>query len=237
MTREIGPELVARIRRVADSLEAIARGEADSPQPVEQTQSVGPAPAECSRSERGSARLSADSVGWAGPTLRNCPAAWLAVAADSSESSAVYMLKEQAEAAAREWGWMVVPLYPFPALWPEDEIAIEAAWERTGLAPTWPADEPQTGVRCANAMADEILRLRHGQYRVQELERMREMLLEERKMWRRTHMTLTTSEREAVEAAVTRFDVETAAAIGREDLRKSWGGRAKALRFLLERTK
>jgi len=88
------------------------------------------------------------------------PAAWLAVAADGSENSAVYALKEQADAAARAWGWMIVPLYPFPALWPEDEIAIEAAWERTGLEPTWPADEPQTGVRCANAMADEITRLR-----------------------------------------------------------------------------
>jgi hypothetical protein len=31
--REIGPELVARLRRFADSLEAIARGEVDSPQP------------------------------------------------------------------------------------------------------------------------------------------------------------------------------------------------------------
>lgn len=93
-------------------------------------------------------------------TDNRTPAAWLAVAADGSESSAVYALKEQADAAAREWGWMIVPLYPFPALWPEDEIAIEAAWERTGLEPTWPADEPQTGVRCANAMADEILRLR-----------------------------------------------------------------------------
>jgi len=88
------------------------------------------------------------------------PAAWLAVAADGSESSAVYMLREQADAAARAWGWMVVPLYPFPALWPEDEIAIEAAWERTGLTPTWPADEPGCGVKYAHAMADEILRLR-----------------------------------------------------------------------------
>ena len=33
MTREIGPELVARLRHVADSLEAIVRGEVDSPQP------------------------------------------------------------------------------------------------------------------------------------------------------------------------------------------------------------
>jgi hypothetical protein len=31
--REIGPELVARLRRFANSLEAIARGEVDSPQP------------------------------------------------------------------------------------------------------------------------------------------------------------------------------------------------------------
>jgi len=37
MTREIGPELVARIRHVADSLEAISRGEVDSPQPFEHT--------------------------------------------------------------------------------------------------------------------------------------------------------------------------------------------------------
>lgn len=33
MTREIGPELVARIRHVADNLEAIACGAVDSPQP------------------------------------------------------------------------------------------------------------------------------------------------------------------------------------------------------------
>jgi len=33
MTREIGPELAARIRHVADSLEAIVRGEVDSPNP------------------------------------------------------------------------------------------------------------------------------------------------------------------------------------------------------------
>jgi len=87
-------------------------------------------------------------------------AAWIAVATDGSESSAVYILKEQADAAAREWGWMVVPLYAFPALWPEDEIAIEAAWGRTGLKPTWPEDEAGCGVKYATAMADEIERLR-----------------------------------------------------------------------------
>lgn len=88
------------------------------------------------------------------------PVAWLAAAADGSESSAVYMLKEQAETAAREWGWFIAPLYAFPALWPEDEIAIEAAWERTGLKPAWPEDEPGSPTRYARAMADEIGRLR-----------------------------------------------------------------------------
>jgi hypothetical protein len=42
----------------------------------------------------------------------------------------------------------------------EDEIAIEAAWGRTGLKPTWPEDEAGCGVKYANAMADEIMRLR-----------------------------------------------------------------------------
>ena len=54
------------------------------------------------------------------------PAAWLAVAADGSESSAVYAIKEQADAAAREWDWMVVPLYrqPQPTLTAEEREAI-----------------------------------------------------------------------------------------------------------------
>jgi hypothetical protein len=52
------------------------------------------------------------------------PAAWLAVAADGSESSAVYMLKEQADAAAREWGWFVVPLYRSPTLTDEERAAL-----------------------------------------------------------------------------------------------------------------
>jgi hypothetical protein len=55
------------------------------------------------------------------------PAAWLAVAADGSESSAVYMLKEQADAAAREWGWFVVPLYRSPTLTDEEREAIAVA--------------------------------------------------------------------------------------------------------------
>ncbi len=56
-------------------------------------------------------------------TDNRTPAAWLAVAADGSESSAVYLLQEHAEAAAREWGWFVAPLYALPVLRAEDEIA------------------------------------------------------------------------------------------------------------------
>jgi hypothetical protein len=141
--------LLVRVRPewgASDSVSPFAKSETDSPQPVERTTPTQAPP--------GANRIVCDT--------KNSPAAWLAVAVDGSESSAVYAMREQAEAAAREWGWQIVPLYPFPALWPEDEIAIEAAWERTGLTPTWPEDEPQTSVRCANAMADEILRLRDG---------------------------------------------------------------------------
>ncbi|MFO0203940.1 MAG: hypothetical protein ACK528_12515 [Alphaproteobacteria bacterium] len=39
------------------------------------------------------------------------PVAWIAFATDGSESSAVYLLYEQARAAADEWNWDVAPLY------------------------------------------------------------------------------------------------------------------------------
>jgi hypothetical protein len=48
---------------------------------------------------------------------------------------------------------------------------------------------------------------------------------------------LTIEEIEAIQAAITRFDLEVAAAMGRKDLVKSWGDYAKALRSLLKRTK
>jgi hypothetical protein len=65
------------------------------------------------------------------------PAAWLAVAADGSESSAVYLLKEHAEAAAREWGWFAVPLYRSPTLTDEEREAVEyfANFQWTMLKP------------------------------------------------------------------------------------------------------
>jgi hypothetical protein len=46
---------------------------------------------------------------------------------------------------------------------------------------------------------------------------------------------LTEEEYEAIKAAITRFDLEVAAAMGRKDLVKSWGGYSKALRSFLKR--
>jgi hypothetical protein len=144
MTRDIGPELVARIRHVADSLEAIARGEVDSPQPFiaayavylngEYDSSYGPdaidealeIAAECNGEVvplyRTPQTPSTPSEG----SVQDEPTAWLAI---GSESSAVYTLREQAEAAAREWGWMVVSLYRKPTLTGEEREAIWTAAE------------------------------------------------------------------------------------------------------------
>lgn len=54
------------------------------------------------------------------------PVAWIAFATDGSESSAVYMFKEQARAAADAWNWCIAPLYRSPALTDDEKDAI--AW-------------------------------------------------------------------------------------------------------------
>jgi hypothetical protein len=59
------------------------------------------------------------------------PVAWIAFATDGSESSAVYLLHEQAQAAADEWNWDVAPLYatPQPTFTRKELEAISwAAW-------------------------------------------------------------------------------------------------------------
>ena len=78
-----------------------------------------------------------DTFAAAALTDNRTPAAWLAVAADGSESSAVYMLREQADAAAREWGWMVVPLYRSPTLTAEEREAIAGAIESEHSRGAW----------------------------------------------------------------------------------------------------
>jgi hypothetical protein len=88
------------------------------------------------------------------------PLAYAAVSADGSESVYVAILKEQAEACCRESGWFLVPLYAAPPTWQDEEAAVEAAFERSGVQPTWPDDEAGNVGPMAEAMADEIERLR-----------------------------------------------------------------------------
>lgn len=47
-----------------------------------------------------------------------------------------------------------------PATWQDEQAAVEAAFERSGAARTWPDDEPDQMVPMVNAMADEVARLR-----------------------------------------------------------------------------
>lgn len=63
-----------------------------------------------------------------GSALANTPAepvAWVAFATDGSESSAVYSMREQAQAAANDWGWSFAPLYARLPLTDEEREAIE----------------------------------------------------------------------------------------------------------------
>lgn len=53
------------------------------------------------------------------------PVAWVAFATDGSESSAVYSMREQAQAAADEWGWRFAPLYARLPLTDEEREAVE----------------------------------------------------------------------------------------------------------------
>jgi hypothetical protein len=55
------------------------------------------------------------------------PVAWVAFATDGSESSAVYSLREQAQAAADDWGWSFAPLYARLPLTDKEREALEAA--------------------------------------------------------------------------------------------------------------
>ncbi len=59
----------------------------------------------------------------------NEPVAWVAFATDGSESSAVYLSQEQAQAAADEWGWSIAPLYARPMLTDADRDALRGIAE------------------------------------------------------------------------------------------------------------
>jgi hypothetical protein len=55
------------------------------------------------------------------------PVAWVAFAADASESRALFLTREAAERAARKHGWFVAELFARPTLTDEERTAISAA--------------------------------------------------------------------------------------------------------------
>lgn len=53
-----------------------------------------------------------------------------------------------------------LPVSDGPPTWQEEVASVEEAFERSGVKPTWPDDEPGNIGPMAAAMADEIERLR-----------------------------------------------------------------------------
>lgn len=60
--------------------------------------------------------------------MTNEPFAYAAVAMDASESTYVTTFREQAEAACREYGWQLVPLYAGPTFTAAEREAVESGW-------------------------------------------------------------------------------------------------------------
>ena len=54
------------------------------------------------------------------------PVAWVAFAADASESVALFLTRDAAERAARKYGWFVAELFARPALTDEERQAMDA---------------------------------------------------------------------------------------------------------------
>ena len=57
------------------------------------------------------------------------PVAWVAFAADASESRALFLTREAAERAARKHGWFVAELFAKPTLNDEEREAVEGLCE------------------------------------------------------------------------------------------------------------
>jgi hypothetical protein len=157
--------------------------------------------------------------------MNNEPVAYAAVATDGSESIYVASLREQAEAACREYDWMLIPLYAGPQTWPDEVAAVEAAFERSGVKPKWPADEAGNIGPMAEAMADEIASLREAIRRLADQDAT--LSVQGGGVTVTLDATLTDEEREAVEffAELRGGDFDSCLP------------RAATLRNLLERTK
>lgn len=126
------------------------------------------------------------------------PIAYAAIAADGSDSIYVTALKEQAETACREYGWYLVPLGPYPSTWQQEVADVEAAFERSGVKPTWPSDEPGNIGPMANAMAAEIELLRGYRDHAESDAAIARLIID--------RMEITQQEIHAVEWAITHLD-------------------------------
>lgn len=98
------------------------------------------------------------------PDSRNAnePVAWLVKGVEydtGCEYEYVTLMKEKAEIAA-ENGGNVIPLFDGPRTWQEEVAAVEDAFDRSGVKPNWPDDEPGNIGPMAAAMEAEIARLR-----------------------------------------------------------------------------
>ncbi|NBW17095.1 MAG: hypothetical protein EBR82_54875 [Caulobacteraceae bacterium] len=117
MTREIGPELVARIRKFADSLEAIARGEVVLLYSTPQTHAT-PGEGSVPKSYR---KPDAKRINF---NTKREPVAWAILHKDHQYVS---LLRETAEANNVYVDAEIVPLYRSPTLTAEEREAIKQA--------------------------------------------------------------------------------------------------------------
>jgi hypothetical protein len=120
---------------------------------------------------------------------------------------------------------MLIPLYAGPQTWPDEVAAVEAAFERSGVKPKWPADEAGNIGPMAEAMADEIASLREAIRRLADQDAT--LSVQGGGVTVTLDATLTDEEREAVEffAELRGGDFDSCLP------------RAATLRNLLERTK
>jgi hypothetical protein len=120
-----------------------------------------------------------------------------------------------------------LPVFDGPPTWQEEVASVEEAFERSGVNPTWPDDEPGNIGPMAAAMADEIGRLRVAIHSLSEQDAT--LSVQGGSVTVTMDATVTDEEREAIEDAIKALSEAL-------DLMNGEDSRATAtLRNLLER--
>jgi hypothetical protein len=107
-----------------------------------------------------------------------------------------------------------LPVFDGPPTWQEEVASVEEAFERSGVKPTWPDDEPGNIGPMAAAMADEIGRLRVAIRRLADQDAT--LSVQGGSVTVTMDATLTVEEREAVAWAALAFG-NKAEELGRQD--------------------